>query len=210
MDKVILNFKLLESEGVSINEFLCLLKVYFSNGGIDIDYDDLYQYYQSLENKKLIKITVETIDDKKEIKYTLRQKAKLLLEASFNEYDSVSIKKKKTVSDKYLSRLVDDNLKSYRLIFKGLKIGAMGSPSSCRNKLLRWLKENPDKTMEDVLKAANLYVKSLEGDYRYLQRADYFIFKKEGKEESSRLSAFVEELDYTDNYTEEGWTNTLI
>lgn len=57
------------------------------------------------------------------------------------------------------------------------------------------MKENPQYSKEDIMKAAKIYLDSLE-NYRFLQRADFFIFKKEdNKEELSRLSAFIEEID---------------
>jgi len=49
---------------------------------------------------------------------------------------------------------------------------------------------------------------SLVNDYQYLQRADYFIFKREGKEESSRLSAFIDEREDNEIIDDE-WTSNL-
>lgn len=209
MDKVILNFKLLETNDISINEFLCLLKIYFSEQGNNINYDDLYLHYQSLENKKYIKIIVETDEKIKKIKYTLREKAKLILEASFNDYEKVSIEKKKNLSARSIDKIIDDRLIEYRSIFKNLKRGAMGGPEACSVKLKRWMKNNPSYTFDDIIKATKLYIKSLEGKYTYLQQADYFIYKKQGKDEISRLSAFIEEITDTE-FVEDDWTNTLI
>lgn len=208
MDKVILNFKLLETEKISINEFLCLLKIYYSEQNENIDYDDLYLHYQSLENKKYIKIIIETINNEKKIVYKLREKAKLLIENSFNDEEFVSIKKEKKLTDRYLNQILDGNIKKYRYLFKGLKRGAMGASESCKIKLKRWFKENPEYTIEDVLKATKIYIKSLNGNYTYLQQADYFIYKKVGKDEVSKLSAFIDELD-NELFVEDDWTNTL-
>lgn len=210
MDKIILNFKLLKNNNISINEFLCLLKVYFSEQGSDINYtDDLYHNYQSLELKKFIKIKIETVENEKRVKYILREKSKLLLEASFNDYDKVSITKVRNVSDKHIERLVSDRVMEYRLLFKPLKRGAMGSPEGCKAKLKRWLKNNPNYNFDDIIKAAKLYIQELNGDYRYLQQADYFIYKKVGRDEVSRLSTFVEELDNA-LIVDAGWTSQII
>ena len=54
------------------------------------------------------------------------------------------------------------------------------------------MSENPNYSKDDILKAARIYIKSLD-NYQYLQQADYFIFKKDGKDENSRLSAFIDE-----------------
>ena len=210
MDKIILNFKLLKDNNLSINEFLCLLKIHFSKQGRDIGYeDDLYHNYQSLEEKKFIKIQVEILEDKKKVKCILRRRAELVIEASFNDYEKISITRKRNTSDKYIERVVSDRLKEYRLLFKPLRRGAMGSPEGCSAKLKRWLKNNPERNFDDIIEASKLYIASLNGDYRYLQQADYFIYKKVGKDEVSRLSAFIDELD-NDSYVEDGWTSHII
>ena len=98
----------------------------------------------------------------------------------------------------------DEFIEEYRNLWKGLKVGSMGSPMACKEKMLRWMGENPNYTKEDILKAAKIYINSL-NNYQYLQAAHYFIYKKDGKEEDSRLSAFIEEkeVDNTD------WTTKL-
>jgi len=110
---------------------------------------------------------------------------------------------------KNISREIADTINSrfneFRNKFKGLKLGSMGAPKSCREKLYRWWVENPEYSFDDILKASDIYIQSLQGDYRFLQRADYFIYKKEGKEESSRLSAFIDELEHSNN----DWTSKL-
>jgi len=78
----------------------------------------------------------------------------------------------------------------------------MGSLSTCKEKMKRWMRENPTYSPKQILNAADIYINSL-NDNTYLQQADYFIYKKDGKEESSRLSAFIDEIDtkVTDNWT---------
>ena len=76
----------------------------------------------------------------------------------------------------------------------------MGSEASCKMKMYRWMKENPSYTPEQILKAADIYIKSL-NNYQYLQRADYFIYKKDGKEESSGLAAYIDEIEVDDDWT---------
>jgi hypothetical protein len=208
MDSIVINFKLLESEKISLNEFLCLLKIYFNNDNVNIDYNDQYSDYQSLENKKYIKIINKKVNEKTEVIYTLRERANILLEKSFNESNQIPEKVTKTVSEKYANSVIDDRVREYRNLFKGLKRGSMGGPEACKAKLIRWLKNNPSNTMDDVIKAASLYIRTLSGNYNYLQQADYFIYKKNGKDETSKLSAFIDELD-NDDFVEDGWTDTL-
>ena len=206
--QIILDVKVLAENNLSINEFLCLLKIYFSELDVNIDYDDLYTHYQSLENKKFIKITVKEENDKKEIKYILREKSKVLIENSFTD-KTVSVKKdsiKKKLSNRVINESIEDNIDKYRHYWKGLKAGSMGAKKSCKEKLKRWMLENPEYTFEDILKAVDIYINSFNGDYRFVQQADYFIFKKVGKEEDSKLSAYVDEIDLVVN---KDWTNTL-
>lgn len=70
---------------------------------------------------------------------------------------------------------------------------------------------NPEATEEKILKAVDLYLHSMDGKYQYLQRADYFIYKREGaKEEVSRLSMFLDEVDNGNSSTgATEWTTNL-
>ena len=54
-----------------------------------------------------------------------------------------------------------------------------------------------------------MYISSLRGVYTFLQQADYFISKVNGKDEMSRLSQFIEE-DGDGIITDDGWTSELI
>lgn len=104
------------------------------------------------------------------------------------------------------------NIHKYRMIFKGTKPGAMGAEKACVEKLTRWMMENPDYTFDDILNTARYYIDSLNGIYKYLRRADYFIFKRDGnkREELSDLSAFIEEgKDFTLS-TNEDWTSEVL
>lgn len=208
--QIILDAEVLAKNNLSINEFLCLLKIHFSELNVNMDYDDLYLHYQSLENKKFIKITIKEENEIKSIKYILREKSKVLIENSFTD-KKVSVKKdsiKKKLSQRFINDAVEEGIEEYRNSWKGLKPGSMGSPKNCKDKLKRWMLENPEYTFDDILKAVSIYINQFNGDYRFLQQADYFIFKKDGKEESSRLSAFIDEIDLVGNNSND-WTNTL-
>lgn len=208
--QIILDAEVLAKNNLSINEFLCLLKIHFSELNEDINYEDLYTHYQSLESKKFIKITIKEENDIKSIKYILREKSKVLIENSFTD-KKVSVKQdsvKKKLSQRYINEAVENGIDEYRKQWKGLKPGSMGSPKNCKEKLKRWMFENPEYTFDDILKAVSIYINQFNGDYRFLQQADYFVFKKDGKEESSRLSAFIDEIDLVGKNNDD-WTNTL-
>ena len=63
------------------------------------------------------------------------------------------------------------------------------------------MKNNPDYSKEDIIKAAKIYINSLD-NYTFLQQADYFIYKKDAYGESSILSAFIDDISKpTDDWT---------
>lgn len=184
----ILDFNVLAEQNLSIEEFLVL---------IHLD-DELYNssmcVLKPLEEKQFIKI----INDEKII---LREKGKLFIELiSIEKLSSTKNNKQTVKSDRLINVELDSFINDFRNKFKGLKPGSMGSEASCKMKMYRWMKENPSYTPEQILKAADIYIKSL-NNYQYLQRADYFIYKKDGKEESSGLAAYIDEIEVDDDWT---------
>lgn len=188
----IIDFNLLDEQNLSIEDFIILIHL-----KEDILYNDSMSRLKILEEKQFIKI----INEKKVL---LREKGNILLElVSIDNVQPSNNKKKIVKSDRIINSELDSLVSAFRGKFKGLKPGSMGSESSCKLKLYRWMKENPQYTKEQILNAADVYVKSL-NNYQYLQQADYFIYKKEGRDEQSKLSAFIDEVEVDDN-----WTNTL-
>ena len=187
----ILDLNLLDEQNITLKEFICLLSIY--NKEEDLDSKHLL----NLQEKNYIKILEdETI---------LREKGKLLIE--FLSIEGIgSINSKKTI--KKSSRAIDNDLKDfiekYRLLWKGLKPGSMGSTDACREKLQRWMSVNPQYSTDDIYNASRAYIKSVD-NYQYLQQADYFIYKKDAFGEQSRLSSFIDE----DSEVTEDWTKTL-
>jgi hypothetical protein len=186
----ILDFNLLAEHNLSINEFLVLIHLN------DVLYNNSMNVLKPLEEKQFIKI----LGDEKVI---LREKGKLLLELISIEKISSNNKIKIVKSDRLINNELNSFINDFRNKFKGLKPGSMGSESACKLKMFRWMKENPQYTPEQILNATEIYIKSL-NNYQYLQQADYFIYKKEGKDEQSKLSAFIDEIAI-----EEDWTTTL-
>lgn len=190
----ILDLNFLKEQNLSVEEFLVLIG--FNNNLQIIGNSDIW--YESLENKGFIKING--------IEIILREKSKLLLDFLSIESNYSNYKEKKIIkkSNRVINEGFDEFIEEYRNLWKGLKVGSMGSPMACKEKMLRWMGENPNYTKEDILKAAKIYINSL-NNYQYLQAAHYFIYKKDGKEEDSRLSAFIEEKEI--NNTD--WTTRL-
>ena len=194
----ILDLNFLKEQNLSVIEFITLLQLNEIDTGLQLDLDILH----NLQEKQFVKLII----DKFGTNTIIREKSKLLLdflsiESSYSDYKSKKVVKKST---RIISEGFDEFIEEYRNLWKGLKVGSMGSPMACKEKMLRWMGENPNYTKEDILKAAKIYINSL-NNYQYLQAAHYFIYKKDGKEEDSRLSAFVEEkeVDNTD------WTTKL-
>ena len=189
----ILDLNFLKEQNLSVIEFITLLQLNEIDTGLQLDLDILH----NLQEKQFVKLII----DKFGTNTIIREKSKLLLdflsiESSYSNYKEKKIIKK---SNRVINEGFDEFIEEYRSLWKGLKSGAMGSPNACKEKMLRWMGENPNYTKEDILKAAKIYINSL-NNYQYLQAAHYFIYKKDGKEEDSRLSAFVEEkeVDNTD------------
>jgi hypothetical protein len=187
----ILDFQVLKEQNISINEFLGLIHLY-ENLGTESNILD------SLQQKQFIKLNEQEI--------IIREKGNLLIELLLIEkVNSVKNKKEIKKSERLVNSELNGFIEEFRDKWKGLKPGSMGSLSTCKEKMKRWMQENPTYSPQQILKAADIYINSL-NSLTYLQQADYFIYKKDSKEESSRLSAFIDEIDtkVTDN-----WTSTL-
>ena len=194
----ILDLNFLKEQNLSVIEFITLLQLNEIDTGLQLDLDILH----NLQEKQFVKLII----DKFGTNTIIREKSKLLLDFLSIESNYSNYKEKKIIkkSNRVINEGFDEFIEEYRNLWKGLKVGSMGSPMACKEKMLRWMGENPNYTKEDILKAAKIYINSL-NNYQYLQAAHYFIYKKDGKEEDSRLSAFIEEkeVDNTD------WTTKL-
>lgn len=198
-NSLIINFELLKEININISEFLYISYLYFDKE-LEIPYGEIDT--KKLEKKQYIKI----IENEKII--ILRQKSIELIENLYVNTEVSFGKKIQNInkSIRHINKDINSRIDEYRNKWKGLKPGSMGGKKSCKEKLTRWMKENPEYTFDDVLKAVDVYLSTEGANLRYLQRADYFIFKKDGKEESSRLSAFIDEID---EYDEQEWTSKL-
>ena len=198
MEAFILDLNFLKEQNLSVIEFVTLLQLNEIDTGLQLDLGVLY----TLQEKQFVKLIV----DKFGTTQILREKSKLLLDFLSIESIHSNYKEKKIIkkSNRVINEGFDEFIEEYRNLWKGLKPGSMGSENACKEKMLRWMGENPNYTKEDILKAAKIYINSL-NNYQYLQAAHYFIYKKDGKEEDSRLSAFIEEKE-VDNID---WTTRL-
>ena len=102
-------------------------------------------------------------------------------------------------SNKNVRAMIMERVDEYRNCFskdgkgtRGLKSGVMGDRADIVKKLSKWFKETQFRyTWDDVITTAKVYVHSCqESNYKYLQSADYFVYK-DGR---SRLSSYIDEF----------------
>ena len=193
---IVIDVKKINGVGITINEAIHLYKIR----------DDTLQYNEFVNYKKLEKLNlIKIINDNGVEKYIIRELGNNLLDEML-EQQKKSLKRTKKLSKRYVSKEVEENVKEYREKWRGLTLGSMGDRQSCKEKLTRWINNNPEYNMQDIMKAADIYLGDIK-DLRFLQRADYFIYKKDGKTESSRLSAFIEEINT--KQVKSGWSSAL-
>jgi hypothetical protein len=195
---LIIDFIILKKLGLIPEDLLFLHSLF--NPGLYKDSNDEINI-NNLEDKNYIKVDSSN-------KIHLRQKAIDLIEYlsidSFKDFKSPKIVKK---SKKKIKAEVVERINEYRNKWSGLKAGAMGDKQSCIEKLSRWMEINPEYSFEDILKAADIYLNTEGTNLTYLQRADYFIYKQDvNKDEVSRLSAFIDEIETDVN---SDWTSHL-
>ena len=193
----ILDFNLLSEQNLSVEEFVMLARL--SNNELT-ELNEII--LNSLEDKQFVKINKSNNNE-----ITLREKSNLLINfVSIEGLRSITSKRTIKRSDRAIQAGMIEFVKEYRTLWKGLKPGSMGSEATCTDKLIKWMKLNPSYSKEDILKAAKIYLKTVD-NYQYLQQADYFIFKKDAFGESSRLSSFIDEIDV--KLVEDNWTTRL-
>jgi hypothetical protein len=190
---LLINFDILTDLDLTVEEFLVLYKFYKTNNILDIN-------LESLEQKQFIKRDNNNI--------VLRHKAKELIELCEIDCDISYDSNKKQIkkSSRIINNIVENRIEEFRNKWRGLKTASMGDPKACREKMIKWMTENPQYDFDQILKAVDIYLATEGNNIQYLQRADYFIYKAEKNGVNSRLSAYIEEID---TYQEEGWTNQL-
>lgn len=153
--------------------------------------DTLHFFYSEddmikLQEKKFIKIT-----DYDKYNGEVRQKGIDLIK----ELEGAKKVKEKKEEDSDIKEWIDE----YRELFRGLKPGSMGDKGGCMNKMKKFYNEYPEfANKETILNATRKYVQ-VEGNnnnYKFLQKAHYFIYKQVGGKDSevSNLASFCEEV----------------
>lgn len=195
MQAYLISKEILEKNNLSLKEY-CTLMSLKENLKYNIDEDAL----SSLQSKKFIKLNNSVV--------SFRNKTTKLFSLLRKEVDFLG--EKIDIISKRTEREVNEEIKQrvqeYRNLFKGYKAGSMGSLTNCKNNLSKFLKNNPDYTFNDIIKATKIYINSVD-NLKYLHRADYFIYKEQkDKTVVSTLEAYIDESeDKSDNE----WTSKL-
>lgn len=177
--------EILNEKGLDAQSFLFLYSILNNITGpqFNIDYNQLkikgyWDFNESPVDSKL-SVTQEGIEL---VKYVVKELKK-------------EIRKEIKQGDEDLRNSIKEWINDYRNLFKGTKVGIMGDPKACLDKMVRFFQEYPQFANKDIVfKATEAYIQSeAQSNYKYLQRADYFIYKIVGKEETSRLAGYCEE-----------------
>jgi len=204
---IIVDIRGLKVIPLNLNQILTLLKVKFYSDKELLNFKVHKEDVQYLvDNRYLIVNNPENSTQK----YYLREKGKVALDKIIS-IETKDINSKLVLKDISTKDYIEDFkilVNNFRSKFKGLKLGSMGNPQAVKDKLKRWMKDNPQITHKEILNAVDNYLESLNGDYRFLQRADYFIYKQNlKKEEVSRLSLHIEENQK--EVVNSDWTTSL-
>lgn len=118
----------------------------------------------------------------------------------FEDDNKTPIIKKETI--------IEDWMEDWRDLFSTKKKGAGGSKQNCYKKMEIFLKQNPEITKEEIFRATEAYLDSLD-NIKYLQQADYFIHKGKGLDASSRLMQWIEVIREEGSIEGNVWDNVI-
>jgi predicted transcriptional regulator len=191
--------EILKEKGLDYNSFFFLYQL--------VNNINIYRVYNYANTADLMEL--EFIIENNEHSLHATQKGKDFIKEVIAEIKKdIQIDKKQTVSK--FTKEVETWIQEYRDLFKNTKIGAIGDPKSCVKKMARFFDEYPDYADKDLIfKATQKYINSeATSNYKYLQRADYFIYKLTGKEEVSRLASFCSDIE-ENQMLDHSFTNML-
>lgn len=92
---------------------------------------------------------------------------------------------------------IEEWIDEWRAKWKGKKLGAMGDRNACIKKMQEFMLQHPDYDKELIYQAADAYMASMEGNFKYLMQADYFIYKQDpstSKVSRSTLASLCEDI----------------
>ena len=193
IDKIIIDLSVLESLNISFDHYVSLIKLYV--------FHELPHNVDELIDAGYVK----NIGSRYIITANLRRN---IYEHLLHQGSPVKEKGEEEIVRETIVDRIDEYRTKWKEATHGRKPGIMGSRQSCLDKMTQWMKENPNYTFDQILKAADLYLSSVD-NIKYIQRADYFISKKDSGIITSRLSAYIDEIEDIDT-VDTNWTNELL
>jgi hypothetical protein len=124
-----------------------------------------------------------------------------------NELSQVSLEPPKQQKENEKLNEIHNSLEVFIKLFGKQNIGIAGKTTpkiTVVKKLLKFFKDYPDYTMQDVIEATNLYIATLkkQGSIRFVRECGYFISKKIDGVDQSDLAKWCEEYkDGGQNYS---------
>ena len=140
-------------------------------------------------NGAQMELTVKTVDKKDERTAVAKDNKNSAGLSSFTT---------KSNSKKINSNKIDDWIDDWRRKWSGKRPKAIGNRQNCVKNLKEFFQLYPNFTKDHVYKARDNYFEGFDGDYTFLEQADYFIKKrmiKDGHTEVRRtLLIYCEEI----------------
>ena len=91
-----------------------------------------------------------------------------------------------------ISEEIEHRVDEYRMLFKGIRAGSIGTKKDIKQLLQSWFSSNLNYTFDDVLTATRHYIET--EDQKYISNADNFITTIKNGKTVSKLSIVLEDL----------------
>lgn len=157
--------------------------------------------FDDLIKKKLVEVGISNSNEYKVLLYSsvTGKKFEVPISLSIDDSNQLEIfEEDKSIEDKGHAN-IEDWINDWRIAWKGKRNKAMGSRDKCIENMKEFFQLYPEYTKDHVFKARDKYLHSLDGDYTYLEQADFFIKKRvisnDGKFEIRKtLLSYAEEV----------------
>jgi hypothetical protein len=108
---------------------------------------------------------------------------------------------------------IEDWIDDWRAAWSGKRLKAIGDRANCVKNMTEFLKIYPMYTKDIVFKARDRYLSEFNGDYSYMEQADYFIRKQvyvDGERQIRRtLLQYCESVEMTQKILEQSSLTTI-
>ncbi len=92
-----------------------------------------------------------------------------------------------------LTTIINNRVHEYRKLFKDTRgEGEQGQLRLVLKNLIKFFRQNPEYTFDDLLKITNQYIDSFYGSYKVMRQADYFLYKFNNGNWISPIEEFIQ------------------